>query len=110
MLLSVRMRTPTHAQVGGYESISNLPRIQKSYREKALAAIPPAMRICATLNGEQTVQVLIPVVQGLSQKQRQLMLQFFELVGWQGLKHIGMSKLGRFRHLLNLIWYGQTSV
>jgi len=44
------------------------------------------MRICATSNGEQRVQVLIPVVQGLSQKQRQLMQQYFELVDWQGLK------------------------
>jgi len=29
---------------------------------------------------------LIPVVQGLSQKQRQLMQQYFEVVDWQGLK------------------------
>ena len=36
----------------------------------------------ATSNGEQRVQVLIPVVQGLPQKQRQLMQQYFE----QGLK------------------------
>jgi len=56
----------------GYESISDLPRIQQSYREKASVVIPPVMRICATSNGEQRVQVLIPVVQGLSQKQRQL--------------------------------------
>jgi len=69
-----------------YESISNLPRIQQSYREKALAVIPPAMRICAASNGEQRVQVLIPVVQGLSQKRRQLMQKYFELVDWQGLK------------------------
>jgi len=48
-----------------YESISVLPRIQKSYREKALVVIPPAMRMSATSNGEQRVQVLIPVVQGL---------------------------------------------
>jgi len=59
----------------GYEGISDLPRIQKSYREKVLVVIPPTMRICATSNGEQRVQVLIPVVQGLSQKQRQLMQQ-----------------------------------
>jgi len=70
----------------GYESISDLPRIQKSHREKALVVIPPAMRICATSNGEQRVQVLILVVQGLSQKQRQLMQQYFVLVDWQGLK------------------------
>ena len=70
-----------------YESISDLPRILgKSYREKALLVIPPAMRICATSNGEQRVQVLIPVVQELSQKQRQLMQQYFERVDWQGLK------------------------
>jgi len=71
----------------GYEDISDLPRIQQSYREKALVVITPAMRICATSNGEQLerVQVLIPVVQGLSQKQRQLMQQYFELVDWQGL-------------------------
>jgi len=70
----------------GYESISDLPRIQKRYKEKALVVIPPVMRICASSNGEQRVQVLIPVVQGLSQKQRQLMQQYFELVDWQGLK------------------------
>ena len=70
----------------GYESISDLPRIQQSYREKALMVIPPAMRICATSNGEQRVQVSILVVQGLSQKQRQLMQQYFELADWQGLK------------------------
>ena len=64
----------------GYESIFDLPRIQKSYREKALVVIPPAMRLCATSNGKQRVQVLIPVRQGLSQKQRQLMQQYFELV------------------------------
>jgi len=44
------------------------------------------MRIFATSNGGQKVQVLILVVQGLSQKQRQLMQQYFELVDWQGLK------------------------
>ena len=30
--------------------------------------------------------MLVPVVQGLSQKQRQLMQQYFEQVDWQGLK------------------------
>ena len=50
--------------------------------------IHTAMRICATSNGEQRVQVLMPVVQRLSKnlKQRQLMQQYFELVDWQGLK------------------------
>ena len=38
-----------------YESISDLPRIQQSYREKAIVVIPTAMRICATSNGEQRV-------------------------------------------------------
>jgi len=33
----------------GYESISDLPRIQQSYRENALVVIPPAMRICASI-------------------------------------------------------------
>jgi len=55
-----------------YESIFE-PRIQQSYREKAFVVIPPVMRICATSSGEQRVQVLMPLVQGLSQKQRQLM-------------------------------------
>jgi len=48
--------------------------------------IPLVMRICATSNGEQRVQVLILAVQGLSQKQRQFMQQYLELVDWQGLK------------------------
>jgi len=55
-----------------YESISDLPRIQQCYREKVFVVIPSVMRIRATSNDEQRVQVLIPVVQGLSQKQRQL--------------------------------------
>ena len=68
------MRTSIPAlRQAGYESISDLDRIQQSYREEALVVTPPAMRICATSNCEQRVQVLIPVVQGLSQKQRQLM-------------------------------------
>ena len=66
----------------GWESISDLPRIQQSYREKVLMVIAPVMRICATSNGEQRDQVWILVVQGLSQKQRQLMQQYFEL--WIG--------------------------
>jgi len=74
----------------GYESISDLPRIQEICREKALGVILPVLRICATSKGEQRVQVLMPVVQGLSQKQRQLVMmiaqQYFELVDWQGLK------------------------
>jgi len=44
------------------------------------------LRICTKSNGEQRVQEFILVVQGLSQKQRQLMQQYFELVDWQGLK------------------------
>jgi len=74
------------ARRAGFESILDLPRIQKSYRKKAFIVTPPVMRICAMSNGEQRVQVLIPVVQGLSQKQRQLMQQYFESVDWQGLK------------------------
>jgi len=35
---------------------------------------------------EQRVQVLILAVQGMSQKQRQLIQQYVELVDWQGLK------------------------
>ena len=54
----------------GYESISDLPRIQQSYIEKALVVISPVMRICAMSIGEQRVQVLILAMQGLSQKQR----------------------------------------
>ena len=70
----------------GYKSISDLPRIQQSYREKASVLIPPALRLFATSNVEQKVQVLISSVQGLSKKQRPLMQQYFEPVDWQGLK------------------------
>jgi len=76
---AMRKSIPALKQAG-HESISELLRIQQGYREKALVVIPPAMRICAASNGEQRVQVLIPVVRGLSQKQRQLMQQYFELV------------------------------
>jgi len=60
---------------GGCERIFDLPRIQQSYREKALVVISLAMRKYAKSNSKQRVQALIPVVQGLSQKQRQLMKQ-----------------------------------
>jgi len=40
----------------GYESISDLPRIQQSYKQKALVVIPPVTRICATSNGKQRVK------------------------------------------------------
>ena len=85
--VAMRKSIPALRQVA-YESISDLPGIQKSYREKALVVIPQAVRICATSNGEQRVQVLILVVQGLSlaQKLRQLMQEYFELVDWQRLK------------------------
>ena len=79
---AMRKSIPALRQAG-YESICDLPRIQKSSREKALLVIPPVMRMCAKSNGEQRVQMLIPVVQGLSwsQKERQLMQQYFELSG-----------------------------
>jgi len=35
-----------------YERISDLPRIQQSYKEKALVVIPPVMRMCAMSNSE----------------------------------------------------------
>jgi len=35
-----------------YERISDLPRIQQSYKEKALLVIPPVMRMCAMSNSE----------------------------------------------------------
>jgi len=78
-----------------YESISDLPRIQISHREKAFVVIPPVMRIFATSNGEQKVQVLFPVVQGLSHKQRQLMQQYNKLVDWQGLKLLSAERRQR---------------
>ena len=68
---AMRKSIPALSQAG-FESISDLPRIEQSYRETALVVIPLAMRICATSNGEQRIQVLIPVVQGLSKKHRQL--------------------------------------
>jgi len=91
---AMRKSIPALRQAG-YEIISDLPRIQKSYREEALVVTPPVMRICATSNGEQRVQVLILVVQGLSQKQRQLMQQYFELVDWQGLKMMSAERRQR---------------
>jgi len=43
---AMRKSIPALRQAG-YESISDLPRIQKSYREKALVVISPAMRMSA---------------------------------------------------------------
>jgi len=91
---AMRKSIPALRQAG-YKSISDWPRIQQSYREKALVVVPPVMRICATSNDEQKVQVLIPVVQGLSQKQRQLTQQYLEIVDWQGLKLLSAERRQR---------------
>ena len=53
----------------GFESITGLPILQKSYRETQFVVIPLIMRICAKSNGGQRVQVSTLVVQGLPQKQ-----------------------------------------
>jgi len=45
---AMRKSIPALRQAG-YKSISDLPRIQQRYREKALVVIPQAMRICTTL-------------------------------------------------------------
>ena len=79
----------------GFEIVLDLPRIQKGYGEKALVVILPVMKICATSNGEQRVQVLIRILQGLSQKHRQLMQQYFKLVDWQGLKMLSAERRQR---------------
>ena len=65
---AMRKSTPALRQPE-FESASDLYRIQKGYTGKAFVVIPPVMRICATSNDEQRVQLLILVVQGLSQKQ-----------------------------------------
>ena len=76
----------------GYERISDLPRMQQSYTEKTLMMIPPVMRVWATSNGEQRVQVLISVVQGLLQKHRQLMQQYFELEALEVARRAGQPE------------------
>ena len=45
---AMRKSIPALRQAG-YESISDLPRIQKSYREKALVVIPPALKMSANV-------------------------------------------------------------
>ena len=108
---AMRMSIPALKQVGFHIKL-DLPRIQKSYSKNAFVVIPPVMRICATSNGEHKVQVLIPVMQGLSQKQRQLMQQYFELVDWQGLTGKLPSAKRRQRDSLNFFnaqsKYGKT--
>ena len=51
---AMRKSIPTLRQAG-YESICDLLKIHKSYREKALVVIPPIMRMSATSNGKQRV-------------------------------------------------------
>ena len=90
---AMRKSIPALRQAG-FKNKLDLPRIEESYREKAFVVILLVTRICATLNGDQRVQVLILVVQGLSQLMQQyftlkhwkLMQQYFELVDWQGFK------------------------
>jgi len=59
---AMRMSIPALKQVGFHIKL-DLPRIQKSYSKNAFVVIPPVMRICATSNGKQRVQMLNPVVQ-----------------------------------------------
>jgi len=55
---AMRQSIPALRQAG-YESISDLLRIQQCYRESALVVIPPVMKICAKSNGKHRVQGLI---------------------------------------------------
>jgi len=61
---AMRKSIPALRQAG-YESISDLPRIQKSYREKALVVIPPVMRMMMMIAFITTSSGLVPLIEGL---------------------------------------------
>ena len=61
---AMRKSIPALRQAG-YKSISDLPRIQKSYREKALVVIPPVMRMMMMIAFITTSSGLVPLIEGL---------------------------------------------
>jgi len=70
----------------GFESVEDLPRTAVGFSSKAYQDLPPQLRLSATSNGEQRVQVRVPNAQGLHRTTQFLMQEYLNLVDWKGLE------------------------
>jgi len=70
----------------GFESVEDLPRTAVGYSSKAYQDLPPQLRFSAASNGEQRVQVRVPIAQGLHCTTQFLMQEYLDLVDWKGLE------------------------
>ena len=68
-----------------FESVEDLPRIAVGFISKAYQDLPPQLRLSATSNSEQRVQVRVPNAQGLHRTNQFLMQAYLNLVVWKGL-------------------------
>jgi len=70
----------------GFESVEDLPRTAVGFSSKAYQDLPPRLRLSATSNGEQRVQVRVPNAQGLHRTTQFLIQEYLNLVNWKGLE------------------------
>jgi len=61
-------------------------RTAVGFRSKACQDLPPQLRLSATANSEQRVQVRVPNAQGLHHTTQFLMHEYLNSVDWKGLE------------------------
>jgi len=64
----------------GFESVEDLPRTAVGFFSKAYQDLPPQLRLCTILNGEQRVRVRVPDPQGLHRITQCLTQEYLNLV------------------------------
>jgi len=69
-----------------FESVEDLTRTAVDFSSKAYQDLPPQLRLSATSNGEQRVQVRVPNAQGLHRTTQFLMQEYLNLVDLKGLE------------------------
>jgi len=79
----------------GFESVEDLPRTAVGFSSNAYQDLPPQLRLSATSNGEQRVQVRVPNAQGLHRTTQFLMQEYLNLMDWKGLELPSTDKRGK---------------
>ena len=64
----------------GFESVEDLPRTAVGFSSKAYQDLPAQLRLSATSNGEQRVQVRVPSAQGLHCTTQFLVQEYLNLL------------------------------
>jgi len=75
-----------------FKSVEHPPKTAVGFCSKACKDLPPQLRLTATSNGEQRVQVLVPNEQALHHTTQFLMQEYLNLFDWKGLELSSIEK------------------